>query len=697
MSAPMGVPTQRIPSKTSSGPRQGPISLNKPTPSSRPRPSMAGSRNNSEKNILSKDSSNLVSKLRMDIGTDGKIAATTMATEAKDAVEDGKVILIGSRKIATNSRIRRDEQNKRDMYLAFVNNALKAKSEGNSSPFEELVAQFSTSTLSNSPLNFGQLKNWLLTLSHVVSQLDKRHVALVEAIVHMPWTTAPDETFVKSYIGFLGMLVSARTEWATIIVASTIRRLTHHSPLNIPPRNVESASLDSPVTLRVIFERTHLLLQTLLELIPTLPSTLPTHLLRHFPHKTHSIASHIVYCKNLVKLIGYCPQIVEPVLSLIVERAVGIDVEIQIELEELEELVASGDDQGNGALTAEQGIGLLSNFDPFDIVAGQESDSDDEDDVDGNEGGLADLEDVENLSDISSEVDFDSEREGEDAEKSADPKEMAKRSKRVKGMVAKLDGIMGLLLKWLERTAPSIPSDGVPVHHPHFVTLLSIFDRTILTTFKSRYTQFLLFYLVSQPSEPFLRLEKDSEKTTARTESDSSNPHTDIFLGSLLHNALMPQTPPVPMLTRVACASYLASFVSRALCVGREDCRRVMAVCCQWAEGHMAGLEAALLNGGSVEGDGSDGGSGGAYTELGVFYAIAQSVFLIFCFRWRDLLEGPEGGEQQAGEEEEGEEEETLLSTQRTRKWMVQLNLVQRLIVSPLNPLRVRVSPILYL
>ncbi|KAG8773840.1 hypothetical protein FRC16_005276 [Serendipita sp. 398] len=568
------------------------------------------------------------------------------------------------------------------MYLAFVNNALKAKSEGNSSPFEELRDQFSISTLSNSPLDFGQLKNWLLALSHVVSQLDKRHVSLVEAIVHMPWTTTTDETFVKSYIGFLGMLVSARTEWANIIVASAIRRLTHHSPLNVPPKHAESIAPGPPITLRTIFERAHLLLQTLLELIPTLPSTLSIHLLRCFPHKTHSVSSHIIYCKNLVKLMGYCPQIVEPALSLIVERAVGIDVEIQIELEELEELAASGEDQGNGSLNTQQGTGLLSNFDPFDTVAGQESDSDDE--LDGNDDGLGKLEDVENFSDVSSEVDFDSEDGSVD--KDVDPKEVERRAARVKGMVAKLDGIMGLLLKWLERTAPSIRSTSIPTQHPHFVTLLSIFDRTILTTFKSRYTQFLLFYLVSQPSEPFIQsaLAGGEKEPSARS---ISNPHTDIFLGSLLHNTLMPQTPPVPMLTRVACASYLASFVSRALCVSRDDCRRVMAVCCQWADGHLTGLENVLLGTDSslmAEENEIFGGVGGAQTELGVFYAITQAIFLVFCFRWRDLLEAVEREE----DEDEEEEEEAQVSV-RKRRWMVELNVVQRLIVSPLNPLKV--------
>jgi RNA polymerase I-specific transcription initiation factor RRN3 len=56
-------------------------------------------------------------------------------------------------------------------------------------------------------------------------------VALIEAIVYMPWTTSPDESFVKSYIEFIGMLVTARAEWRGIVVASAARRLTHRGCL----------------------------------------------------------------------------------------------------------------------------------------------------------------------------------------------------------------------------------------------------------------------------------------------------------------------------------------------------------------------------------------------------------------------------------------------------------------------------------
>jgi RNA polymerase I-specific transcription initiation factor RRN3 len=90
------------------------------------------------------------------------------------------------------------------------------------------VGQFASNASPASSLNdYVQLRRWLIALQHVVSQLGQRQVALVEAIVHMPWTTSPDDSFVKSYIEFIGMLVTARAEWRGIIVASAARRLTH--------------------------------------------------------------------------------------------------------------------------------------------------------------------------------------------------------------------------------------------------------------------------------------------------------------------------------------------------------------------------------------------------------------------------------------------------------------------------------------
>jgi RNA polymerase I-specific transcription initiation factor RRN3 len=367
---------------------------------------------------------------------------------------------------------------------------------------------------------------------------------------------------------------------------------------------------------------------------------------------------------------------------------VAIDVEIQIELEELEDLATSEEEASADGKNAS---GLLNNFDPFDTLAGQESDSDSED-GDGLPGGG----DVANFSDVSSEGEGDEEEGGREGGEGGalGAKEVEKRAKRVREMVAKLDGVMDALLKWLSQTSIDTGSytgqnnPESPEQHPHFLTLLSIFDRTILTTFKSRYTQFLLFYLVSLPSFPSTETTKlppaavsdravSSERDNLPPESNLPNPHADYFLGLLLHNTLVPQPVPIPVLTRIASASYLASFVSRALCVGQPDCRQAVILCCQWIDGRLIELEGLLL-GSTATADGDSD----ARAELSVFYGVVQAVFLIFCFRWRDLLEA-------VGDVEDGDEEE---QEDTKKRWLNELSVVQRLIVSPLNPLKVRMT-----
>jgi RNA polymerase I-specific transcription initiation factor RRN3 len=125
-----------------------------------------------------------------------------------------------------------------------------------------------------------------------------------------------------------------------------------------------------------------------------------------------------------------------------------------------------------------------------------------------------------------------------------------------------------------------------------------------------------------------------------------------------------------PAVTRAAAASYIGSFVSRAAFVDREGTRRVVAVLCEFLRAHLEAVEEM------VKGDAL--GMGGVVQNM-VFYAVAQAVFLIFCFRWRDLLE-----------DEDGEDELLLGNSGKGRKkWMPRLDALQRVVSSVLNPLRV--------
>lgn len=105
--------------------------------------------------------------------------------------------------------------------------ATNIRSQGNSEDFDELVRQFNFKGLSNDALPSGpQLRLWISALSHVVSRLERTHSALPEAIITMPWTTM-DSQFVKSYTSFIGMLVSARPEYLSLVLEKIVQGLTY--------------------------------------------------------------------------------------------------------------------------------------------------------------------------------------------------------------------------------------------------------------------------------------------------------------------------------------------------------------------------------------------------------------------------------------------------------------------------------------
>lgn len=239
--------------------------------------------------------------------------------------------------------------------------------------------------------------------------------------------------------------------------------------------------------------------------------------------------------------------------------------------------------------------------------------------------------------------------------------------------------------------------------HSQFQSLLSIFDRIILRTFKSRYTQFLIFWFTSLDPE-----------------------FADIFQGMLVERALMPSngalTPHIPNndnpyadpdsqdsasnslahtmtpeLTRAAAASYIGSFVSRATFVDREGTRRVVSVLCEYLRSHLDGVEADVRLGlgfgtGSVSSGTNAAATISAILASGqhtVFYAVTQAIFLIFCFRWRDLLGSDDDVEEDSYIELDLDLDGRSRKASGKDKWMPELAVLKRAVGSILNPLKV--------
>lgn len=347
-----------------------------------------------------------------------------------------------------------------------------------------------------------------------------------------------------------------------------------------------------PVSRPVIDDRIHYALQFILDLVPTAAfSTLFPALVAEFPHKSEKKQAHKNYMKNLLRVLEYAPALRNKVLAMLTDRVIKIDVEIQVDLDELEE------DEGE-TLETELTGNMLENTKDTAVIEDEDNDSDGSDGYDGDEDSDA----VHNI----------------------------------KETVDKLDTMLEILFDHYSKSFPGKSTEDPSSHSiDTFELLLRSFDTTVLPTYRSRYTQFLLFW-ASQKSPQF----------------------SDQFCVSILEKALDNSR---PQGTRQAAAAYIASFVARAKFMPQKDVRAVVRLICRWL--------GAFVDERSLECRGPD------VSRWGGFYSVCQAVMYIFCFRWRDL-------------KEEEEDEFGIVEG----RWTSGLEVLGKVITSRFNPLKVRVD-----
>ena len=113
----------------------------------------------------------------------------------------------------------------RGLIAVFVPNALNDSIQGRMEHYNDLLAHFLPSGAGSSPPALPPLLPLVRALTAHVSLLSPEiHSALVTAIVGLPWA-AGDDRFVKSFIGFCGVLVSAQPGWAKQVVDMAVRGL----------------------------------------------------------------------------------------------------------------------------------------------------------------------------------------------------------------------------------------------------------------------------------------------------------------------------------------------------------------------------------------------------------------------------------------------------------------------------------------
>lgn len=543
--------------------------------------------------------------------------------------------------------------------------------QGDPQPYAELVAQ-----LANHAATPAARAAWLAALSHVAPALDRSCAELVDAVLDYAWLAAPPAV-ADAWVRFVCALVSARGEWVAQVAARVFANFGMH------PAWYDEAlvAADAPrPTRRALYDRLHALLQQLLRLVPTLAAALQSQVARHFPHKRDRTLAQVLYVRNVLRVTAYCEALTEPIWAAVLDHVLQVDVEIQVELDELEE-------QG---LVPAAGAPLAS------VLDGRVDDADDADDdahaADDDDAHAADAADDDALSAL------DSDDDGYDVNDALLPARAAAPAPawgEVAVLAGKLDALMKVVFDFLaQHVGPGATDAGADVRrYQLYQTLLGLFTRAVLPTFRSRHVQFVLFWYASLDAE-----------------------FADMFLGTLLSKSLYaPQRDArthagtdAAAFLRIAAASYVASFVARAQYIDAPTTRTVVLNLCTYLD---AGLEAFAQQGARAPAPGQ--------REHALFYAVAQAVFYIFCFRWRDLRQAPSAADATLADDDgpaslahtyptacsfelspqlmptlHGTSFSSASSTGNTSVlsaeagWAPGLAVVQRAITSPLNPLR---------
>ncbi|CAH0521976.1 unnamed protein product [Peronospora belbahrii] len=336
------------------------------------------------------------------------------------------------------------------------------------------------------------------------------------------------------------------------------------------------ASLD--VRIQARFEIAHRTLERVLTLVPTATNVLFPVLCEHFPHKRMDAITQVGYLRNILHVTSYVGGLRERVLGLVVDQLVAIDVEIK--LDESEEDVFTMDDFLNDDLL------------PPD--------------------------------DASCQVD-----------------EMAE----------KLDQMMLVMFEHIEQSAALNPitsskmaattkdsysGKNVDVRQAALVfkDLLKVFEHSILNTHRSKYPQFLLFYVCCLDSQ-----------------------FQDVFISQLLASSLDPQTPPT---TRQSCGAYLASFLARAKYISVAYLQKALYHLLKWLHDQMdiydavhqeqqeqengrVGETAAEREERLLEGAASLENTKGRSFQESIYISSLQTVCYMMCFRGLEIATSDDG------------------------------------------------------
>eukprot|EP00049_Salpingoeca_infusionum_P027556 m.33156 g.33156 ORF g.33156 m.33156 type:complete len:586 (+) comp9586_c1_seq1:221-1978(+) len=376
---------------------------------------------------------------------------------------------------------------------------------------------------------------------------------------------------------------------------------------------VSSCSLYGDAVLEYLFaclktelasERVRTAISDMVREVPSLMRTLPRIALKAMPNKRRDKQSQQTFFTNMFELVLEAQQLLEPLFTIAVKHLLQIDAEL-----------AESEADGVGLKKGLAGLAASgSAAGQGDVEHGAAADEEEEED---DETFMFDEDLQQQQEEEAAQVDSE-ELAGLDG--TAQPSEEetpAQPEDDPESYVSKLDALLQLTLEFVYIMMREPGEERAAM----FQTLINVFDSTILLAYRPRNVQYLLFYACHFDPE--------------------------LSIAFLEHVWDLATTVSAPSLTRQICFAYVASFLARA----------------QFATPHMVVEGLQLLQKWCLE-----------YSEQAadthipqrhvMFYAAAQAVLYIVCFRCQAIMR-----------EETGEE--FLRSLQ-----------LEQLIQSQLNPLR---------
>ena len=457
----------------------------------------------------------------------------------------------------------------------------------------------------------------------------KRYVILFRKVFEMDWSIS-NESFVETYIDFVTNLLSAQPGAVVLCLELMLKTFSKRkgpdvkSPEFVDHFNDEFRGIVSVESQSASFSRIHCLIARLITILPRLEHFLVP--LIQFPFIKAPVEEQRIYFENVLQICSYFPKGRNALFKKLLANILRLDVEIQAMIEDLD------DEQLDELLVSEEEKLLSKSFDE-DLYLKERGD------------------DVE---------DGQSEVSGSTPHKNETDTEV---ECFIKVSLGLLDEFLCKIFEFIHEVYPredaaSTSSDEMYLSKLQewrlfFVGLLEFFEESLLTTMKSRMTQYVLFYAASIEE---LRL-NSSEADHRGKDPKRTNSYHDLFLGLLMDKLFDSDLSSTANFRRyrkrkhggmssmefdtvkLIAISYLASYLARCKTVNSFSLKYSMNLFFTWCDNYLSLLHLKRSNSyGSSCLFGNDQKISGEHV---LFYAVCQAVFYIFCFRHADLLEPP--------------------------------------------------------